>query len=510
MLQKKHLFAISIIIILTTTIFVSVFVNQTQRLRNYLEYVVENGKSALFFEEFINQKIAFQLSKDFAAPRSQDKDENSQKVCAKIEKVGDILGFNLTQKSTQDIDGTLQTRNTDCKTWSRDLPALADINKTIFRNEGQYSFSNYNGYLFNDIRYYIDLSNDYIYINKLVDTNNYAFNNWLVANGHSINISKSAQTLEIDDFALADLFNGESITSHIYEDGYTQQNIISMITPVFDRENLKGVFITDISIESLAASFFTADRPLLWRFLNLYVTDNNTGAEILFHKPQHSALLTLDHEEEITKYYTLHVKLDYLYILITNGWLIVLYIVSTIMLCKYVKNLFVKHKSQSGRNVPHLITGLYNKEILTPALHEKIQSLIEQNIAITVIAIDSDGLKEINDTRGRHIGDKVIQNLGTALALSIRKSDYGIRLGGDKFHLILIDNTLLTSHEIISRIHEKLAIIDRDKLVDFSYGCYQLCRNDTLQSAFLRADNLLYQHKRDKYDYRHVKREDRT
>ena len=157
MLQKKYLFAISIIIILTTTIFVSVFVNQTQRLRNYLEYVVENGKSALFFEEFINQKIAFQLSKDFAAPRSQEKDENSQKICEKIEKVGDILGFNLTQKSTQDVDGTLQTRNTDCKSWSRDLPALADINKTIFLNEGQYSFSNYNGYLFNDIRYYIDL-----------------------------------------------------------------------------------------------------------------------------------------------------------------------------------------------------------------------------------------------------------------------------------------------------------------------------------------------------------------
>ena len=132
--------------------------------------------------------------------------------------------------------------------------------------------------------------------------------------------------------------------------------------------------------------------------------------------------------------------------------------------------------------------------------------MIARNIAITVIAIDSDGLKNINDTLGHHVGDKVIQNLGMALSLSIRKSDYGIRLHGDEFSLILIDNTLRSSHVIISRIHEKLAIIDRKKLVNFSYGCYQLTKDDTLESAFLRADSLLYQHKRDKYDYRNAKK----
>ena len=506
MLHKKYLFAISIIIALTTSLFASIFINETQRLRNYLGYVAENGKSALFFEEFINQRIASQLSKDFATAHSNDSDLNAQQVCAKIEKIGDVSGFNLTRKNVTEIDGTLQTRNPDCKSWSRDLPALADINKTIFRNEGKYSFSNYNGYLFDDIRYYIDLANNYIYINKLVDTNRYTFNNWLVADGNAINISKSAQTIEIDDTALVDLFSGESITSRIYEDGYTQQNIISMLTPVFDRDNLKGIFITDISVESLATSFFTADRPFLWRFLNLYVTDNNSGAEIQFHKPKYPTLATMNHEEEITSHYTLHVKLGYIYILINNAWLVILYLISTLVICKYIKTQFIKNELLSSDNAIDSMTGLYNKKILTPALHEKIQLLIARNIAITVIAIDSDGLKNINDTLGHHVGDKVIQNLGMALSLSIRKSDYGIRLHGDEFSLILIDNTLRSSHVIISRIHEKLAIIDRKKLVNFSYGCYQLTKDDTLESAFLRADSLLYQHKRDKYDYRNAKK----
>lgn len=506
MLHKKYLFAISIIIALTTSIFISIFINETQRLRNYLGYVAENGKSALFFEEFINQKIAFQLSKDFATPRSNDGDQNAQQICANVEKIGDVSGFNLTKKNTPDIDGTLQTRNTDCKTWSRDLPALLDINKTIFRNEGKYSFSNYKGYLSDDIRYYIDLANNYIYINKLVDTDSYIFNNWLVADGNSINISKSAQTIEIDDSALVDLFSGESVTSRIYEDGYTQQNIISMLTPVFEKNDLKGIFITDISIESLATSFFTADRPFLWRFLNLYVTDNNSGAEILFHKPKYPAFATMDYEKEFSSHYTLHIKLSYIYIFINNAWLIILYLISTVVLGKYIKNQFIKKEFLSNDNAIDSMTGLYNKKILTPALHEKIQLLIERNIAITVIAIDSDGLKNINDTLGHHVGDKVIQNLGMALSLSIRKSDYGIRLHGDEFSLILIDNTLQSSHIIISRIHEKLAIIDRKKLVNFSYGCYQLTKDDTLESAVLRAENLLYQHKRDKYNYRNAKK----
>lgn len=506
MLHKKYLFAISIIIALTTSIFISIFINETQRLRNYLGYVAENGKSALFFEEFINQKIAFQLSKDFATPRSNDGDQNAQQICANVEKIGDVSGFNLTKKNTPDIDGTLQTRNTDCKTWSRDLPALLDINKTIFRNEGKYNFSNYKGYLSDDIRYYIDLANNYIYINKLVDTNSYIFNNWLVADGNSINISKSAQTIEIDDSALVDLFSGESVTSRIYEDGYTQQNIISMLTPVFEKNDLKGIFITDISIESLATSFFTADRPFLWRFLNLYVTDNNSGAEILFHKPKYPAFATMDYEKEFSSHYTLHIKLSYIYIFINNAWLIILYLISTVVLGKYIKNQFIKKEFLSNDNAIDSMTGLYNKKILTPALHEKIQLLIERNIAITVIAIDSDGLKNINDTLGHHVGDKVIQNLGMALSLSIRKSDYGIRLHGDEFSLILIDNTLQSSHVIISRIHEKLAIIDRKKLVNFSYGCYQLTKDDTLESAVLRAENLLYQHKRDKYNYRNAKK----
>lgn len=97
------------------------------------------------------------------------------------------------------------------------------------------------------------------------------------------------------------------------------------------------------------------------------------------------------------------------------------------------------------------------------------------------------------------MGDKVIQTLGVALGSVIRKSDYGIRLGGDEFCLFLIDYSLRKSRDVIVRTQDKLLTLDTDKLVSFSWGAYQLQPGDTLEVAMLKADNLLYQHKCSKY-----------
>ena len=85
----------------------------------------------------------------------------------------------------------------------------------------------------------------------------------------------------------------------------------------------------DINVDELATSFRTADRPLLWQFLSLYVSDNATHAEIIFHKPALRCAYLLNHAEAITQYYTLHIRLDALYIVINTLWLVVLYLPGT-------------------------------------------------------------------------------------------------------------------------------------------------------------------------------------
>ena len=201
----------------------------------------------------------------------------------------------------------------------------------------------------------------------------------------------------------------------------------------------------------------------------------------------------------MTQYYTLHVKLDAIYVVILTFWLVLLYVLATVMLLRYARKQFIRQKLLSRDNITDVLTGLYNRKVITPELNQKIQLLVERNIPVTVIAIDSDGLKRINDTLGHHMGDKAIQSLGLALAQSIRKSDYGIRLGGDEFCLILIDNNIDRSRDMIARIQGYLQTIDTEKMVAFSWGSYQMREGDTLEEAMLKADALLYQHKRAKY-----------
>jgi len=497
----KYINTIILIVILTTLIFAGFVFREYRDLKSYMGYIAENGKSALFHEEYINQNAAFRLSRAFSSAPSGITNVANAKfdVCKYAESLNGVYGLNLSGQKLTTLKGTLQTRNPSCASWAGDTAVLIVVQDNATRAVSKYSFSNYSGYVFNNTRYYIDLKNNYIYIDKLVDTHHYTFNNWLVSENGRIDIDRSAKTINIDDSALADLRQGENIVSHIYTDGYTHKNIISMITPVFQREEIKGLFITDINIGDLATSFYTAERPLLWHFLSLYVTDNATGAKISFHHPVLKSFTPISYAEKITGYYTLHIQLDGIYFLIAIIWLIALYLFGTWLLCRYARKQLDRNRSLSQDNMTDAMTGLYNRKVLTSSLEQKVQALLNNNIAVTVISIDSDGLKRINDTLGHAMGDRAIQYLGRALAQSIRKSDYGIRLGGDEFSLILIDYSLRKSNEVIARIQDYLLAVDEQKMVAFSYGSYQMAAGDTLETALLKADELLYQHKRNKY-----------
>lgn len=505
MSRQKYISAIILIVVCTTSLFTALALHEARNLQNYMGYVAENGKSALFHEESISQNIATRLSREFYTRTFSNRLSEGElaEICRHIENQGNIYGFNLLSKTMKNLEGTLQTHNKSCNEWGRDIGAMAIIQGNESAVLPKYSFSNYTSYAFRNIRYYIDLSHNYIYINRLVNTRDYTFSNWLVNNGRGINIARSAHTITIDDRALDDLIRGESVVSHIYQDGYTRNNIISMLTPVFLGDKVKGILITDVNINDLVVSFQTADRPLLWKFLSLFVTDNATGANIIFHKPEFKSFDLISYQDNITQYYTLHVKLDAIYVIIANFWLFILYLMGTWTLCRYAHKQLIRQESLSRDNITDAMTGLYNRKIITPEFEKKICALVDRNIPVTVIAIDSDGLKKINDSLGHHMGDKAIQILGLALGNAIRKSDYGIRLGGDEFCLILIDYSLNKSRDVITRMHEQLLTLDPDKLVAFSWGAHQLQPGDTLELAMLKADGLLYQHKRSKYAERH-------
>ncbi|HAT1577430.1 TPA: diguanylate cyclase [Raoultella ornithinolytica] len=491
----------TLIVILTTSIFIGLITREYHDLKRYMGYVVENGRSALSHAEYINQNMALQLSRAFSVlPASPGVQKNKRdKVCEHLQSANGVQGLNLTNQTYRGLNGTLQTRNADCQVWAEDVSALSVIQNDHRISVSKYTFSSYRGYIFNNIRYYIDLINNYIYINKIIDANKYQFDNWLVRDDNVIDITRSAHTISIDRRALNDLLHGENITSHIYRDGYTKKNIISMLTPVFQNGLIKGIIVTDVNIDDLTTAFYTADRPVLWRFLSLYVTDESTAGDIYFHRSILQSINIIKYQANLTPLYKLNVKLDLIYFIINNLWLVFIYALSTWLLCRYTKKQMARHAELSKDNITDTMTGLYNRKVLNDALSHKIDAALAKHIPVTLVSIDSDGLKKINDTLGHHMGDKVIQSLGRAIEQSIRKSDYGIRAGGDEFLLILFDTDYAKSLDVIARIKENLRHTDKDKRVSFSHGNYPLETGDSLESAINKSDQLLYVHKRNKH-----------
>jgi hypothetical protein len=98
------------IVICTTALFTVLTAREARNLQNYMGYIAENGKSALFHEESVSQNIAARLSREFytltSSPLS-DKDLLTE-VCQHVETQDGMYGLNLQAKTMTNLNGTLQ------------------------------------------------------------------------------------------------------------------------------------------------------------------------------------------------------------------------------------------------------------------------------------------------------------------------------------------------------------------------------------------------------------------
>lgn len=496
MLKNIRSFTMAAIIIASSALFSGLIYREYLALEKYMYYIVENGKSALFYEQYINQRVALRLSSLFSAlPAAKPGVDDEQTICRRLEHVNGMSGINLTAASFKRLSGTLQTKNPDCRSWAQDLPAFIALDDNLITPPPEFSFSNYSGYIFDKQRYYVDLDKSYVYSTTLVDTRRFVFPFWLSDGSTSLNVNRYIEQQNINPQAFSTLLQGKNITTHIYFSHLLNKNALSIIYPVFANGMVKGTIVKNIDAYDLATAFYTSNRKLLWSSLHLFISDDMVGKNILFHIPGVKSISILNFNTPLTSYYTLHIHVELWYFVLSTLWLVGLYILTTVLLCRYAGYHLDRHANLSQDNMTDALTGLYNRKLLTEAFKRKISGLIRKNIAIAIIAIDCDGLKKINDTLGHHTGDKVIHRLGSAIASSVRRSDYGIRIGGDEFMLILVDANKHKAHEVIQRVAEKLKTLDEQGIISFSWGSHQMDATDALEDAFIQADKCLYQHK---------------
>ena len=156
-------------------------------------------------------------------------------------------------------------------------------------------------------------------------------------------------------------------------------------------------------------------------------------------------------------------------------------------------------KEQANRDY---LTGLYNRRYFNEVAQELIAIAKREDKPLSIVMMDIDKFKTINDTYGHSVGDDVIKRLSTTVLDNIRESDILSRLGGEEFVLLLPFTDKEGATKIAQKIRQSIAnqelITEDGDLVAFtvSLGVASLLPTDiNIEQSLKRADNALYKAK---------------
>jgi diguanylate cyclase (GGDEF)-like protein len=106
------------------------------------------------------------------------------------------------------------------------------------------------------------------------------------------------------------------------------------------------------------------------------------------------------------------------------------------------------------------LTGLGNRRAYEERLASETERAIRHGRALTLALVDVDHLATINETRGHAAGDEVLRRVSRSMC-DVRVCDYGFRIGGDRFALLMPETTERQAETVVRRIAHTLARADR-------------------------------------------------
>ena len=140
-------------------------------------------------------------------------------------------------------------------------------------------------------------------------------------------------------------------------------------------------------------------------------------------------------------------------------------------------------------------TGLYNRnyweQLISGMMHRPIPK------RFTLIVIDVDNLKSLNDNRGHLAGDKAIRIVGKSIRESIRKRDIAFRYGGDEFFILLANTKKAIVEKVINRIKENIRKRGKEENIHIEISVGTACSDCTCEMGKIIAiaDSKMYKEK---------------
>ncbi len=147
------------------------------------------------------------------------------------------------------------------------------------------------------------------------------------------------------------------------------------------------------------------------------------------------------------------------------------------------------------------MTGLANRPYVLAAVEREIDRATRYGHGFCVLMADLDGLKDLNDTYGHRVGDRVLAEVAEVIRANVRRIDTAARLGGDEFVVLLPETDREGAGVVADKIREgvaTLAIVEggEEIPVAVSIGLGEWSRGRSLDDVIAAADDAMYDMKR--------------
>lgn len=146
------------------------------------------------------------------------------------------------------------------------------------------------------------------------------------------------------------------------------------------------------------------------------------------------------------------------------------------------------------------LTQLANRAHLDEHLQQTIEYCKRYGESFSLLMVDIDHFKDVNDTHGHQAGDRILRGMALKLKTSLRDTDFVARYGGEEFAVIMPRTSLQTAFDVADKVREaveasKFKLDDINLKITISGGVTESHESDTTGMIVDRADSALYEAK---------------
>lgn len=157
-------------------------------------------------------------------------------------------------------------------------------------------------------------------------------------------------------------------------------------------------------------------------------------------------------------------------------------------------SLETKAKEYEGKASKDFLTGLYNRLKFSELYAILYQNMLSQNTPMSLLIIDIDHFKKINDLYGHNMGDSILINIAQTITETIRSIDIVCRWGGEEFIVLLPSDDIEKAVLVAEKLRETVENLTLEpvKKVTVSIGVCEVRMGESMYQTIERADKALY------------------